>query len=77
MCAAQLDELLSDTNPPSSNNECNLVPALIAIILAPALTVGMMYLVIEMNKPEDAVSPDEVDKVQLIWNLRRREVLRA
>ena len=57
MCAAQLDEL-PDTNPPSSNSGGgNLVPALITIILAPALTVGMMYLVIEMNKPEDAASP--------------------
>ena len=57
MCAAQLDEL-PDTNPPSSNSGGgNLVPALIAIILAPALTVGMMYLVIEMNKPEDTASP--------------------
>ena len=59
MCAAQLDELPdTDTPAPSSNGGGgNLVPALIAIILAPALTVGMMYLVIKMNKPEDTVTP--------------------
>jgi len=58
MCAAQLDEL-PDTNPPASTggSNGNLVPALIAIILAPALTVGMMYLVIEMNKPEESGTP--------------------
>ena len=58
MCAAQLDEL-PDTNPPPSSGGCNgnLVPSLIAIILAPALTVGMMYLVIEMNKPEESGTP--------------------
>ena len=58
MCAAQLDELpeTNDTPAPKSGGG-NLVPALIAIILAPALTVGAMFLLIKMNKPEETLKP--------------------
>ena len=55
MCAAQLDELpeTSDAVKPSSGSSGNLVPAIIAIILAPALTVVSMYFLIKMNKPQE------------------------
>ena len=58
MSAAQLDELpAEDNNSQSKGKGGNLVPALIAIILAPALTVGAMYVMIEINKPKtDSVS---------------------
>ncbi|MAK47273.1 MAG: hypothetical protein CMI24_08515 [Opitutae bacterium] len=58
MSAAQLDELPADDNNSQSKGKGgNLVPALIAIILAPALTVGAMYVMIEINKPKtDSVS---------------------
>ena len=55
MCAAQLDEIPDGQEPTESKNASgggNLVPALIAIVLAPALTVGAMYFVINLNKPQ-------------------------
>ncbi|MBT3668404.1 MAG: flagellar basal body-associated FliL family protein [Opitutae bacterium] len=59
MCAAQLDELPeTDESPtPKAGGGGNLIPALIAIILAPALTVGAMFLLIKMNKPEETIKP--------------------
>jgi len=57
MCAAQLDEL-PENNPepkPSSGGGGNLLPALIAIILAPLLTAGAMFFIIKMNKPAEPV----------------------
>ena len=59
MCAAQLDELPDDNGAPPSKSEGggNLVPALIAIVLAPALTVVAMYFMINLNKPEETVKP--------------------
>mgnify|MGYP006132937435 CR=1 FL=1 len=60
MCAAQLDELPDDTTEapaPKAGGGGNLMPALIAIILAPALTVGAMFLLIKMNKPEETIKP--------------------
>ena len=33
------------------------MPALIAIVLAPALTVGAMYFMIKLNKPEEITKP--------------------
>jgi flagellar basal body-associated protein FliL len=58
MCAAQLDEL-PESNDPSAKKSGggNLIPALIAIILAPALTVAAMYFLIQMNKPVQAKGP--------------------
>ena len=51
MCAAQLDEL-PESNAPAEKKSGggNLIPALIAIVLAPALTVAAMYFLIQMNK---------------------------
>jgi len=63
MCAAQLDELPDNNETSQSRNDKggNLVPALIAIILAPALTVGAMFFLIKMNKPEDTIKPQIVE----------------
>ena len=50
MCAAQLDELPeSKETPETKTSSGNLVPALIAIVLAPALTVGAMFFLIQMK----------------------------
>jgi flagellar basal body-associated protein FliL len=58
MCAAQLDELPETNDAPAPKaGGGNLVPALIAIILAPALTVGAMSLLIKFNKPEETIKP--------------------
>tara|TARA_B100001093_G_scaffold148615_1_gene141346 strand:- start:73 stop:615 length:543 start_codon:yes stop_codon:yes gene_type:complete len=59
MCAAQLDELPENNEAPEkkSGGGGNLVPVLIAIILAPALTVVAMYFLINMNKPEETIKP--------------------
>ena len=62
MCAAQLDEL--PENNPSTENKSgggNLVPALIAIVLAPALTVGAMFFLIQMNKPQETINPQIIE----------------
>ncbi|NBU86564.1 MAG: hypothetical protein EBS13_04495, partial [Verrucomicrobia bacterium] len=58
MCAAQLDEIPESDEPAEKKNASsggNLVPALIAIVLAPALTVGAMYFLINLNKPQETV----------------------
>ena len=79
MCAAQLDELPDDNDTPAPKaGGGNLVPALIAIILAPALTVGAMFLLIKMNKPEETIKPQITEGGQplrygTIWS---REILR-
>lgn len=58
MCAAQLDELPEENDTPAKKaGGGNMVSALIAIILAPALTVGAMFLLIKMNKPEETIKP--------------------
>ena len=55
MCAAQLDELPENNAPEEKKSGGgNLIPALIAIVLAPALTVAAMYFLIQMNKPVQA-----------------------
>ena len=63
MCAAQLDELPDNNETSQSRKDKggNLVPALIAIILAPALTVGAMFFLIKMNKPEETIKPQIVE----------------
>ena len=62
MCAAQLDELPETTEVPAPKaGGGNLIPALIAIILAPALTVGAMFLLIKMNKPEETEGGQPLD----------------
>ena len=76
MCAAQLDELPESDEPvekKSSSGGGNLVPALIAIVLAPALTVGAMYFLINLNKPQETVKPQITEEVNLsIWNHQER-----
>ncbi|MDA8775030.1 flagellar basal body-associated FliL family protein [Opitutales bacterium] len=58
MSAAQLDELPENNEAPAPKaGGGNLVPTLIAIILAPVLTVGAMYLLINLNKPEETIKP--------------------
>lgn len=59
MCAAQLDELPDSNETPEkkSSGGGNLVPVLIAIILAPLLTVMAMYFLINANKPEETIKP--------------------
>ena len=58
MSAAQLDELPDNNDEPApKGGGGNLVPTLIAIILAPVLTVGAMYLLINLNKPEETIKP--------------------
>ena len=58
MSAAQLDELPDNNDEPApKGGGGNLVPTLIAIILAPVLTVGAMYLLINLNKPEETIEP--------------------
>jgi flagellar basal body-associated protein FliL len=60
MCADQLDELPTNESEKKSGGG-NLVPALIAIILAPALTVAAMTFVIKMNKPEQIVKDQIIE----------------
>jgi|TARA_B100001057_G_scaffold495314_1_gene594020 flagellar basal body-associated protein FliL len=58
MCAAQLDELpaTNDTPEPKSGGG-GLMPALIAIILAPLLSAGVMIIFFKLNeKPAQASS---------------------
>ena len=58
MCAAQLDELPeSNDAPESKSGGGNLIPALLAIILAPLLSVGAMFFIIKINKPVQAQGP--------------------
>jgi len=75
MCAAQLDEL--PENNPSTENKSgggNLVPALIAIVLAPALTVGAMFFLIQMNKPQETIKPQIIEGGNpLIWSLQGKK----
>ena len=52
MSAAQLDELPPENNGVEAKQTGSLVPALVAIILAPAITVAAMYFLIKLNKPD-------------------------
>ena len=62
MCAAQLDELPENNeSAETKSGGGNLVPALIAIVLAPALTVGAMFSLIKMNKPEETIKPQIIE----------------
>jgi flagellar basal body-associated protein FliL len=55
MSADQIDEIAPSPSG-AKQNSSNLVPALIAIILAPLLTVVAMSFVIKMNKPDAPLS---------------------
>ena len=52
MSAAQLDELPPENNGNETKQAGSLVPALVAIILAPVITVVAMYFLIKLNKPD-------------------------
>jgi flagellar basal body-associated protein FliL len=58
MCAAQLDELPATNDTPDKKSEGGgLMPALIAIILAPLLSAGVMIVFFKLNeKPAQASS---------------------
>ena len=69
MSAAQLDELPPENNGNEAKQAGSLVPALVAIILAPVITVGAMYFLIKLNKP-DVSGADSITQggVHSIWN---------
>ena len=58
MCAAQLDELpATNDTPEAKSGGGGLMPALIAIILAPLLSAGVMIIFFKLNeKPAQASS---------------------
>ena len=60
MSADQLDELPESGGSKNSGGG-NLVPVLIAIVLAPALTVAAMTFVIKMNKPEQVIKDQIIE----------------
>ena len=57
MSAAQLDEIPDNNEVADKKGGSggNLVPALLAIVLAPALTVAAMYFLINLNKPQETI----------------------
>lgn len=52
MSAAELDELPPENNKNDNQQSGSLLPALLAIVLAPAITVAAMYFLIKANKPD-------------------------
>jgi|TARA_Y100000385_G_scaffold289699_1_gene359987 flagellar basal body-associated protein FliL len=54
MSAAELDELPPENNKNDNQQSGSLLPALLAIVLAPAITVAAMYFLIKANKPDSA-----------------------
>ena len=72
MSADQIDEIAPNSGG-AKQNSSNLVPALIAIILAPLLTVVAMSFVIKMNKPDSPVSNQITEEANpSIWSLREK-----
>jgi flagellar basal body-associated protein FliL len=61
MSADQLDEISGDTQTNSDSKGGSMLPALLAIILAPLLTVGAMFFVIKANKPEQTIKPQIIE----------------
>jgi len=61
MSADQLDEISGDTQTNSDSKGGGMLPALLAIILAPLLTVGAMFFVIKANKPEQTIKPQIIE----------------
>ena len=55
MCA-QIDELPDSQDTPAKNGG-NLLPVLLALILAPAISAGATYLIIGALKPEETEKP--------------------
>ena len=54
MSAAELDELPPENNKNDNQQSGSLLPALLAIVLAPVITVAAMYFLIKANKPDSA-----------------------
>ena len=52
MSAAELDELPPESNGNADKKSGSFLPALVAIVLAPTITVAAMYFLIKANKPE-------------------------
>ena len=68
MCAAQLDELPATNDAAEKSPEGGLLPALIAIILAPILSAGVMIVFFKLNeKPAQASSVPEIRNPS-IWS---------
>ena len=61
MSADQLDEISGDSQASSDSKGGGMIPALLAIILAPLLTVGAMFFVIKANKPEPTIKPQIIE----------------
>ena len=56
MCA-QIDELPDSQDTPAKSGGGNLLPVLLAIILAPAISAGATYFIINSLKPEETEKP--------------------
>ena len=61
MSADQLDEISEDSKSNGDSKGGGMLPALLAIILAPLLTVGAMFFVIKANKPEQTIKPQIIE----------------
>ena len=61
MSADQLDEISEDSKSNGGSKGGGMLPALLAIILAPLLTVGAMFFVIKANKPEQTIKPQIIE----------------
>lgn len=61
MSADQLDEISGENQSKTDAKGGGLLPALIAIILAPLLTVGAMFFVIKANKPDQTIKPQIIE----------------
>ncbi len=61
MSADQLDEIPGESQSNGDGKGGGLLPALLAIILAPLLTVGAMFFVIKANKPEQTIKPQIIE----------------
>ena len=56
MCA-QIDELPDSQDTPSKSGGGNLLPVLLAIILAPLISAGATYFIINSLKPQETEKP--------------------
>ena len=56
MCA-QIDELPDSQGTPAKSGGGNLLPVLLAIILAPLISAGATYFIINSLKPEETEKP--------------------
>jgi len=56
MCA-QIDELPDSQDTPAKSGGGNLLPVLLALILAPVISAGATYFIINSLKPEETEKP--------------------